>query len=135
MKLLLTVTYFLLSHTSYPFFMGLRRRATSGTISTCIQTLFLLSAKIQILLTSAEQTGGFKLTVRASTRAAFEVAKMGLDKSESFYRGMILWAGQREEMSDDTRAAIIEPAQVLVLMEARRCAEEYPRAQRPRRIK
>lgn len=97
-------------------FMELRRRATSGTISACIQTLFLLSAKIQILLTTAGQTGGFKLIVRASTRAALEVAKMGLDKSESFYRGMVLWAGERKEMSADMRAAIIEPAQVLVLM-------------------
>ena len=83
-------------------FMELRLRASSGTISSSIQTLYFLSAKIQVYRSSSEND--IKLTVRASSLVAFNVAKMGLDKTESFYRGMVLWAAGREEKRE-ARAA------------------------------
>jgi len=56
--------------------MEIRSVSTSGNTRKSIQTFFLLSAKIQILQTQDKED--FKVEVRASTLAAFEVAKTGL---------------------------------------------------------
>ena len=54
--------------------MEIRSVSTSGSTSTLIQAFFLLSAKIQIILTK-DKEDNFQIKVRASDRSSFEVAK------------------------------------------------------------
>ncbi len=104
-------------------FMELRSKSSSGSTSTCILTLFLLSAKIRIMQTRTEE-GNIKIIFRASTRFAFEVVKNGLAKTGKFYRGVSLWQVKEEEMSAEESAKIVEPAQVLIMTVAQKSAED-----------
>ena len=98
-------------------YMELRSLATSGSNSTHIQTVFLLSAKIQIMQTQGDD-GRIRIDARASTRAAFEVAQNALATVAKYYRGMALWEVSTERISAEDSAEIVEPAQVLVMTAA-----------------
>ena len=113
--------YFLmLTYSQLPFgfwttlFMEIRSVSTSGSTSTFIQAFFLLSAKIQIVLTKDKEEN-FRIEVRASNRSSFEVAKKSFSKVCRFYREMALWEVSRQEISLEASAKIIEPAQVLIM--------------------
>ena len=106
-------------------FMELRSKSSSGSTSTCILTLFLLSAKIQIMQMRTEE-GNIKIIFRASTRFAFEVVKNGLAKTGKFYRGVALWEVQQKEISawEISSRKIVEPAQVLIMTVAQKSEED-----------
>jgi hypothetical protein len=104
-------------------FMELRSKSSSGSTSTCILTLFLLSAKIQIMQIRTEEDN-IKIIFRASTRFAFEVVKNGLAKTGKFYRGVALWEVKQEEISAEESAKIVEPAQVLIMAVTQKRAED-----------
>jgi Ran GTPase-activating protein (RanGAP) involved in mRNA processing and transport/GTPase SAR1 family protein len=114
----MTRTYFHLPSGFWnTLFMELRSLATSGSNSSYIQTVFLLSAKIQILQTQ-DDDDRIQIDVRASTSKAFEVALNALATVAKFYRGMALWESSTEKISAEDIAKIVEPAQVLVMTAA-----------------
>ena len=104
-------------------FVELRSTCTSGSISTDMLAFFVLSSKILIIKTKvhlqSSQGSITKLLVRASTAAAFEVAKKCLAKVSKFYAGLSLWRLSEKEVSIEERSHIREPAQVLFLTAAK----------------
>jgi len=94
-------------------FMEICSVSTSGNTSKSMQIFFLLSAKIEIMQTQDNED--FKVEIRASTLAAFDLAKTGLAKVSKFYRGIVLWEKEKREINLDEITNMIEPAQVLVM--------------------
>ena len=103
-------------------FVELRSTCTSGSISTDMLAFFVLSSKILVIRTKvhlqSSQGSIWKLRVRASTAAAFDVAKKCLAKVSKFYAGLSLWRLSEKEISIEERSHIREPAQVLFLTAA-----------------
>ena len=62
-----------------------------------------------------DSDGNHTIEVRASTGAAFKAACQALDTVLKLYPGLALWEVSREDISSNGIAAIVEPAQVLVM--------------------